>query len=224
MIAIICAMQMECDAILAHCEDIEKKVLFNKVFYEATLANKKVVIGLCGVAKVNAAMTSTILCTQYEVEAIINIGVAGGLQANENVMDMVISSEVIQHDYDTSALDGDSGKGLRVEADPQLLQLARDVLTEMSVPTHIGCVLSGDLFVTKEHLAQLLGNYPQGMCAEMEAGAIAQVAHTFGIPFIVLRSLSDVAVKEGSAMDFLEYAAIASKKSAEFALRFVQGV
>ena len=223
MIAIICAMQIECDAILKYCTNIQKNVLFSKTFYEAELAGKKVVIGLCGVAKVNAAITTTILCAHYDIQAILNIGVAGGLKENENVMDLVISDQVVQHDYDTTALDGEAGKGIWVKADQDLLALAIKVLEPMDVTYHVGCVASGDLFVTKQHLEKILHDFPDAICAEMEAGAIAQTADSFHIPFIVLRSLSDVAVKEKSAMDFMEYVQIASQKSAEFTYRFVEG-
>lgn len=224
MIAIICAMQVECEAILRHCSDVIKKEKFHHVFYEAKLAQQPVVIGLCGVAKVNAAITTTLLCTEYPIDVILNIGVAGGLKENENVKDLVISTSVVQHDYDTSALDGEEGKGLFVEVEERLVALAEKVLNQLQVPYHKGCIASGDLFVTKKHLNQLLTDYPQAICAEMEAGAIAQTAHSFQVPFIILRSLSDVAVKENSAIDFCTYVQEASVISAAFAVKFVEGL
>lgn len=216
MIAIISAMQVENDAILALCKDVKEKVISNRKFYEATLSGEKVVCCLSGVGKVNAAITTTLLIEHFPVDYILNIGTAGGLKVEENVLDCVISTKVVEHDYDTSHLDGLDGKGLWFDADPLLVNITKDVATEMNIPYHVGLVASGDQFITKQTSQTILSFYTDAMCAEMEAGSIGHVASNYGVPFVVIRSLSDIAVKEFNNMEFGEYCAKASVRSAIF--------
>ena len=216
MIAIISAMPVENNAILALCKDVKEKVISNRKFYEATLADEKVVCCLSGVGKVNAAITTTLLIEHFPVDYILNIGTAGGLQMNEEVLDCVISTQVVEHDYDTSALDGKDGLGLWFDADPLLINITRDVATEMEIPHHVGLVATGDQFITKETCKTILSKFPESTCAEMEAGSIAHVASNYGVPFVVIRSLSDIAVKDFNGMEFGEYCAKASVRSAIF--------
>lgn len=225
MIGIICAMKIEKDSILEHLENVKEKEISYKKFYEAEYHGQSVVVCLCGVAKVNAAMTTTLLCEHYQPDAILNVGVAGGLVDTENVMDLVVSSKVVQHDYDVSLLDGEEGKGIYSPVSETLLEKAKNVLDELKLPYHVGLVASGDIFVAAdEDVKKILTNYPEAICAEMEAGAIGQVAHIFGIDYVMLRSLSDVATKEKSEMDFMEFAKIASKRAALFCIKMIEAI
>lgn len=222
MIAIIAAMQKEIDEMLLLCEKAEEKQLVNTIVYEAELAGKAVVLCLSGVGKVNAAISTTILAQHYALDAILNIGTAGGLKADEHVLDVVISDRVVQHDFDTSGIDGDSGYGLFYEADKVLLEKTRKVLAELAIPNHVGMVATGDQFIHEDaQINRILELYPDSICAEMEAGGIAQAAAYYNVPFIVLRSLSDVAVNDDSPMDFMKYVSIASRRSAEFTKQIV---
>lgn len=222
MIAIIAAMQKEIDEMLSLCEKAEEKRLVNTTVYEAKLAGKDVVLCLSGVGKVNAAISTTILAQHYSLEAILNIGTAGGLKADEHVLDVVISNRVVQHDFDTSGIDGDSGYGLFYDADKDLLDKTRKVLDELAIPNHVGMVATGDQFIHEDaQIDRILKLYPDCICAEMEAGGIAQAAAYYKVPFIVLRSLSDVAVNDDSPMDFMNYVSIASRRSAEFTKQIV---
>lgn len=222
MIAIIAAMQKEIDEMLSLCEKAEEKQLVNTTVYEAELAGKAVVLCLSGVGKVNAAISTTILAQHYALDAILNIGTAGGLKADEHVLDVVISDRVVQHDFDTSGIDGDSGYGLFYDADKVLLEKTRKVLDELAIPNHVGMVATGDQFIHEDaQINRILALYPDSICAEMEAGGIAQAAAYYNVPFIVLRSLSDVAVNDDSPMDFMKYVSIASRRSAEFTKQIV---
>ena len=109
MIGIIAAMQKEIDEMLLLCEHVQEKQVVHTTVYEAELAGKKVVLCLSGVGKVNAAIAATVLAAHYPLKALLNIGTAGGLKASEHVLDVVISDRVVQHDFDTSGIDGESG-------------------------------------------------------------------------------------------------------------------
>lgn len=222
MIGIVAAMQKEIDEMLLLCEEVSQKQVVNTTVYEACLAGKEVVLCLSGVGKGNAAIATTILTLHYPLEAILNIGTAGGLRADEHVLDVVVSNQVVQHDFDTSGIDGECGYGLFYEADQRLLAITTEVLSEMDIPHHIGLVATGDQFIHETaQIERILSLYPQSICAEMEAGGVAQAVAYAKIPFIVLRSLSDVAVNDDSAMDFMKYVSIASKRSAEFTKQIV---
>lgn len=216
MIGIINAMEIENNSVLSLCTDIKEKTISGKKFYEATLAGERVVCCLSGVAKVNAAISTTLLLEHFPVDYILNTGAAGGLKDNENVLDCVISTQVVEHDFDTSPLDGKEGLGLFYNADPKLVKLAKEVVEEMKVPYHTGLIATGDQFITSESCKRILELFPESMCAEMEAGSIAHVASHYGVPFVIIRSLSDIAVKEGNNMAFNEYVEKAAKRSAEF--------
>lgn len=217
MIAIISAMSIENDAILALCKDISEINIANRKFYRATLSNQQVVCCLSGVGKVNAAITTTLLLEHFPIDVILNIGTAGGLKKEEQVLDCVISTCVVEHDYDTSLLDGDKGKGCFFEADQRIVNIVKSVAEEMHIPYHIGLIASGDQFVAdKKQISRILDAFPQSLCSEMEAAGIAKTAQNYGVPFVVIRSLSDIAVHEGNEMDFVEYAKTASERSAHF--------
>ena len=161
-------------------------------------------------------MSTTILLEHYPVEQIVNIGTAGGLKENENILDAVLSERVVQHDFDTSPIDGEAGIGLYYDADPKLLAICEAALKDLDVTVHKGLVASGDQFIAGEATKNLCDKFPDAMCAEMEAGAIAQVSAHYQVPFVILRSLSDVACKPDSHMDFQEYVKHASERSAMF--------
>lgn len=215
MIAVIAAMDSEVSAIVSKM-NAEAKKIHGIEFYEGTLENKDVVVMKSGVGKGNAAMSTTILLEHYPVEQIVNIGTAGGLKENENILDAVLSERVVQHDFDTSPIDGEAGIGLYYDADPKLLAICEAALKDLDVTVHKGLVASGDQFIAGEATKNLCDKFPDAMCAEMEAGAIAQVSTHYQVPFVILRSLSDVACKPDSHMDFQEYVKHASERSAMF--------
>lgn len=215
MIGIIAAMPIERDAILAKMQKVEEQCISQISMFTGELSNKKVVLMLSGVGKGNAAMSTTILLEHFEIDAIINVGTAGGLLHEQKVLDVVISKQVVQHDFDTSGLDGKDGIGLFYEADPKLISDCKSVLSSHDYQTFTGLIASGDQFIYEENkIVNLLENFPATMCVEMEAGAIAQVCTHYQVPFVILRSLSDIACKEKSEMDFMEYAKKASARSA----------
>lgn len=223
MIAVIAAMRAEVDALIALMQDVHEQKKDGVLFWEGTLADKPVVLMLSGVGKGNAALSTTLLLKNYDVEQLVNIGTAGGLKSDEDVLDLIISACVVQHDFDTSALDGKEGTGLYFTADASLKSLCEKVCDQQHVSYHVGMIASGDQFVSDPMLVtSLLNKFPDALCAEMEAGAIAQVCTHFEIPFVVLRSLSDIAVKDDNHLDFMTYVQHASKRSAALCLEMVK--
>lgn len=227
MIGIIGAMEEEVNALLLKTEILNKKVILDCIFYEGQIDNKDVVIMQGGIGKVNAAICTTLLLTNYEIEYVINIGSAGGLIEYENVGDVVISSHVAYHDLDLSAFGRQIGElpdiPRLIPANQNLINQAKDILNRLNVHENIGLIVSGDQFISQEEQVHKIKDvFPDALCSEMEAAAIGHVCYKFKTPFIITRSLSDVYGKGESTMQFDEYLKIASENSAKLCVELIK--
>lgn len=221
MIGIVAAMEAEIAAILRAArdsEDIRTEQVAGRTLHYATLAERPVIVALSGVGKVAAAATAAILAER--VEAMIMVGSSGGLAEGVNIGDVVIATELIQHDMDARPLwDRWMSPSLgmtRVPADPRLSDAltlaATQVCAEhrpdlaalgLDIPdVHRGLIASGDTFVgTTEASNRLRAELPDVLTVEMEGAALAQVCFLAGIPFAVARTVSDRADHD-AALDF----------------------
>lgn len=223
MIAIIGAMEIEVEALKKRLDVYEEKMLHGIKIMQGEVHEQSLVVALSGVGKVSAAMCTTMLLTAFDIEYVINIGTAGGLNSKQKVLDLVIANDIVQHDFDTTGLDGEAGRGVYAHSDPQLIQRALPLLEMKRHQVWLGTVASGDTFVyNEEQVAYLKKHFKDLVACEMEAGAIADVCNHFDIPCIILRSLSDNACCPNSEMDFLSYAALASERSAQFCVDFIE--
>lgn len=223
MIAIVAAMAEEVHALLEWMEAPVARRRDEIDFWEGLIKGQAVVLMRSGVGKVNAAMSATLLMKHYHPDALINIGTAGGLCEDEQVLDLVIGKAMVQYDYDTSYLDGKEGIGLHFMADEALCRLCETICDAMQERYHSGLIASGDQFVGREdQIHSLLERFPNAKCAEMESGAIAQICTHFHVPFAIVRSLSDIAFQEKSNLSFLEYVTRASKRSAQICATFIE--
>ena len=182
----------------------------------ALAKDKEVVIVQSGIGKVNMALCTQILADRFDVKAVINTGVAGGLYKDIEIGDIVISKDAVQHDVDATVFGYKVGEIPRMdtsyfEADKDLIELAKKTCDEVNPDIHsyVGRVVSGDQFISDNKKKHYLINEFDGYCAEMEGAAMAQAAHLNQIPFIILRAISDKADQEaaGSYEEF-EKAAI----------------
>lgn len=218
MIGCIAAMPSELKAITERMEDKHEDHIAKMVFVRGKLEGLDTVAVLSGVGKVAAAMAATLICYLYKPKALIHVGVAGGLKEDQKVMDLVISDEIFQADFDTTPIDGPEGLGKVFYTNSKLSAAAVDAAKRMDIPWSIGAVASQDLFMSREEdFKKLMANFPNSACSEMEGGAVAQVAYDFDVPFIVLRTLSDVVHHNDNPMEFSEF----EKKSADLAGRFL---
>lgn len=227
MIAIIGAMQPEVDEILKLCQNIEERVIHGNKFYTAVCSSTEVVIALSGVAKVAAAMTTTCLLENFDIKGVINIGTAGGLCAKQQVLDVVVSTEIAHHDIDITpfGVKREFGSRFSYKADQRFI----DAVTAMVKPDDfniwIGPMVSGDQFIhRKEQVDDILAHFPMAYCVEMEAAAIAQVCSHYHIPFVVIRSLSDITVKDDNHLSFEAYLSFASKRSAMWVEKAIDAI
>lgn len=198
-------------------ETIEKASL---KFYKGEIENKDIVVVRCGIGKVNSALCAQILISEFCVDAIINTGVAGALNCELDVFDIVISTDAIQYDFDTTVFGHKKGEIPRMDtsifaADERLVNLAYESSKE-EVKTHKivkGRIVTGDKFISSKELKDELVDEFDAYCGEMEGASIAHVCHVNKTPFVIIRAMSDKA--DGSAdvtyEEFVKDAAINSK-------------
>lgn len=174
-------------------------------FYEGTLKGVPAVVVHCGIGKVNAAMCTQILADVFSVSRIINTGIAGSLNNDINIGDIVVSTEAIQHDFDATGFGYELGVIPRMEtslflADRSLADLAKAVCEEVNPDIEVfqGRIVSGDQFVSADDIKKKIEENFHGLCTEMEGAAIAQTAYLNEVPFVIIRAISDKA--DGSAM------------------------
>lgn len=186
------------------------------------LAHKEVVVCTSGVGKVNASYTTTKLLMEYDVEMVINIGSAGGLQVDQKVGDLVIANKLQYHDFDI---------GEEYLNDPRFIFYSNEKLNKILEQTihsldmtyHYGLMVSGDQFIVKTNpaFANIQSKFPKAQCTEMEATAIAHVCSRFDVPFVVMRALSDVTYENEDQMQFEEFLPLAAKNSAKICEAFI---
>ncbi|WP_297377740.1 5'-methylthioadenosine/adenosylhomocysteine nucleosidase [uncultured Helcococcus sp.] len=227
MIGIIGAMDVEVQAIKNKMHNIEEINYLDSIFYKGNIKEKEVVLCKSGVGKVNAAIITTILLYHFDIDFVINIGTSGGMIPSQETLDIVISDRVIQHDFDTSYLDGPEGLGIYSQSDKSLGDKIKEAFDKNHIEANIyfGDIISGDKFVGDNSLIKdLREKFPQAIACEMEAGAVGQACEKFSIPFVVIRSLSDIVDKDNSENDFLKNVEITSKRSADMVESFIENL
>lgn len=190
-------MEEEINAIKEYLTVTKETKIYELTFIEGLISDKECVIVEGGVGKVNAARTAQILIDNFKIDYLLNVGVAGGIDESLNVGDIVIGQRLVQHDFDITAFDHKKGYipniGDYINADEELVKLATKVITSTE-NTHVktGTIASGDIFITDQNISKEINKEFDALCVEMEGASIAQVAKLCNIPFLILRSISDV--------------------------------
>ncbi|PSL45076.1 adenosylhomocysteine nucleosidase [Salsuginibacillus halophilus] len=224
-IAIIGAMEEEVELLYSQMEEVTETNRAGSSFYEGRLKGKDVVLLRSGIGKVNAALSTTLLLEKYAPSAVINTGSAGGFNQALSVGDIVISDEVRYNDVDATAFGYAYGQVPQMPeaylSDSGLVQVAKEAAAESGLTAGSGLILSGDSFMSDENrIAEIREKFEDPQCAEMEAGAIAQVCYRFETPFVVTRALSDIAGGEAS-VSFQSFLEKAAKESADLVMQML---
>lgn len=218
MIAIIAAMSQEVEAIIDRMKEVKKQDYYQTLFYSGILGNYPVVVMQSGVAKVAAAMSTTQLFEHFDVEGVINIGTAGGLMNNQNVLDIVISTHVAFHDLEVPGESWEksfTNERFCYASDPYYVEKLKEIVSESKDTVWVGPMVTGDCFVcTRPQVMGIKKYFPEALCAEMEAASIASVCQYYQKPFVVIRSLSDVPGQDKIELTFDKYLQRASARSA----------
>ncbi len=220
-IGIIGAMDVEVRELQAKVKQAKITKKAGLEFYEGSIGDTDVVIVKCGIGKVNAGICVQILVDVFGVTHVLNTGIAGSLKNEINVGDLVISTEAAYHDMDVRvfgyALGEVPGIGVaRFPADEKLRMAAVKAVKEAAPDIQVfeGAVVSGDQFIgSGEQKQTIISNFPDAFCTEMEGSAIAHAAYANGIPFVVVRAISDKA-DDSSPVTYEEFEAKAAQDCA----------
>ncbi|MGN0374046.1 MAG: 5'-methylthioadenosine/adenosylhomocysteine nucleosidase [Butyrivibrio sp.] len=211
MIGIIGAMDEEVSQLVHKMTDVNKTELAGMTFNRGIFAGSETVVVRSGIGKVNAAVCTQILATYFHVDMVINTGVAGSLKKEINIGDIVISTDALQHDMDATGFGYEPGiiprmKTSVFKADEALVDMAAKACEEAvpEIGVFRGRIVSGDKFITDSGDKEKLIKQFQAFCTEMEGAAIAQTAYLNGIPFIIIRAISDKA-DDSATMDYGEF-------------------
>lgn len=217
-IGVIVAEIKELEAIKEIMKNVEEIKIYNLEIFKGEIGNRKYILARSGVGKVNAARTTQILIDKFNIEYIINTGSAGALNDYLEIGDIVIGKELIQHDFDVTAFGREKGyipeTGKVFKSNEDIIKKCEDIAIN-NIKIVKGIITSGDIFCTDIKMKEKIRQKFKSDCTEMEGAAIAQVCYLNEIPFIVIRSISDIP-NGNNEIDFNEYLEFASKNCAEF--------
>ena len=230
IIGIIGAMEEEVELLK---EKMTDTVIIEKAgmkFVKGTLKGQTAVVVRSGIGKVNAGICTQILADEFQVEAVINTGIAGSLKAEINIGDIVLSTDTMQHDVDAREFGYPAGQIPRMDtlafpADEELRKLAKEVCEEVNPDIQVfeGRIASGDQFVADQEVKDFIVSEFGAYAVEMEGAAIAQAAVLNHIPFLVIRAISDKA--DGSAhVDYPAFEKLAIQHSVKLTRRILRNI
>ena len=225
-IGIIGAMEVEVARLK---QDMEIRREIRKAgmeFCEGILMGQPAVVVRSGIGKVNAAVCTQILVDEFAVDAVINTGIAGSLNAQIDIGDIVISTDVLHHDMDAVNFGYAPGQIPQMdvfsfEADAGLADLAEKVCRKVNPEIKVfrGRVVSGDQFVADKAVKERISGLFQGFCTEMEGAAIAQASYLNEVPFVIIRAISDKA-DDSATEDYPTF----ERKAVEHSVKLVEGL
>ncbi len=225
-IGILGAMDQEVALLKSSLSQCQTHTWKHLTFYTGVLHDVDVVLVKCGIGKVAAAVATTALIDQFTPDYVVNTGSAGGFDTDLDIGDLVIGEKVIHHDANLThfgyALGQMAGMPAHYASDETLIAAAEQAAARLTdINCKRGLICTGDAFIGSDEAAALLREqFPEMKAAEMEGSAIGQTCHMLNVPFLVIRSLSDIAGKT-SSVSFNEYLEVAAKHSAELVMDMI---
>lgn len=226
-IGILGAMDQEIALLKQRLTDLKVSQIAHLTFYTGQLHGVDVVLVKCGIGKVAAAVATTILVENFKPNYVVNTGSAGGFDTELNIGDLVIATHTQHHDVDIThfgyELGQSAGMPLSFECNLDLIKAAEIAAEKLAkVTTKRGLVCTGDSFIGSDDAAARLRElFPLMSAVEMEGVAIGQTCHLLNTPFLVIRSLSDIAGKS-STMSFNAYLEQAAEHSAMLVMGMIE--
>ncbi len=199
-------------------------------FYDGLLLGKPVTVVRSGIGKVNAACCTQILADLFSVDAVINTGIAGSLDASIDIGDIVLCTDALQHDVDAAAFGYPLGMIPRMPvsafpADASLRALAKDLCQKVNPDIHVheGRIVTGDQFIADKEKKEFLVKEFEGKCAEMEGAAIAHASYNNALPFLIIRAISDKA-DNSAQMDYPAFEREAIRHTVKLMLALIEAL
>lgn len=239
MIGIIGALDIELKGFIDKMDNSKEKVISKIKFTYGKINNKECVVAQCGVGKVNAAMCAQTMILSFAPKCIINSGVAGALSPKLSIGDIVISTDVIQHDIDLIEEEDVEANGFvlprgtiefpdekvkSIPASKTLISLLEDSCSSFeNIHALTGTVATGEQFISSKAKRLEINQFCNALACEMEGGAIGQVCYRNDIDFVVLRSISDC-INSNDYMDFLEFKDMAADNAIKVICKMIESL
>ncbi len=228
MFGFICALSVEVEGIVKLMENTEKTTVAKITYHKGEIYGKEVVCCECGIGKVNAAMSTQIMIDLYHPDVIINSGIAGSLSGDIRIGDIVVSDDCVQHDMDGTEMGDPLGQ---VQFNDELRtyfpadKATADRLFEAcktidGINVFRGRIASGDVFISSRDRRQKVADHFGAIACEMEGAAVGTVCYRNGVPFAILRSISDD-WNNNELMDFMKFRALAAERSIRVIAEFI---
>jgi len=223
-IAILGAMVEEIEPLIETFEVSEVVEYAQNKFYIAKYKNLELVIAYSKIGKVFASLTASMLIEKFKCEKLLFSGVAGAVNPNLAIGDLVVANKLSQHDLDITAFGHPFGfvpeGAVFTEADRGLIEIAKDVAKEKKIELKEGIIATGDQFVANEERKNWIGETFKADALEMEGASVAVVCKALNIPFFILRAISDSADMKAD-FDFDEFLKSSAKNSADFIIKML---
>ena len=224
-IGIIGAMKIEVEKLCSMAENVKKEKVGGIEFNVGDLCGHQVIIAVCGVGKVFAAMCAQAMILNYSPDAIINTGVAGALASELRVGDVAVAENVVQHDMDTSPIGDPVGlisgiNMVQIPADEKISSALKKTALDLGMTCLSGTIASGDQFIADKAKKAYIKDTFSAIACEMEGAAIGQVCFVNGTPFGILRSISDNG-DESAGMSYDKFIGVAVENSVKILTEFL---
>ena len=223
-IAIMGAMREEIEPLLEFFGKYKSTDYAGNTYYETEYKNLQIVLAYSKIGKVNSAITASVMCEKFKAEKLLFSGVAGAVNPSLKVGDLIIADKLVQHDVDITAFGHPWGfipeSGDFVSSDSALNELAKKVASTLGIPLMIGSIATGDQFVASEDKKNWIQTTYKADALEMEGASVARVCECFGVPFMVLRAISDAADMD-AGFSFDEFLVSSAKTSAKFLIQML---
>lgn len=226
MIGIIGAMGVEIRALAEILENKKTETISGIEFMQGTIHDKEVVLAVCGIGKVFAAICAQTMILKYNPDVIINTGVAGTLTDKLSINDIAIADSVVQHDMDTSPLGDPVGllsgiNVVKIPADEKTYKKIASCVEKININYIIGTIASGDQFLASNEVKERIVKNFGAIAGEMEGGSIGHVCYVNKKPFCVIRAISDCADGSG-AENYMEFLDTAAKCAVDVMIEFIK--
>ncbi len=230
MIGIIGAMEEEITNLKSHMEVFDVQTIAGMSFFKGAVKGTELVLVRSGIGKVNAGICTQILASVFNVDTVINTGIAGSLNAAIDIGDIVVSTSLVQYDVDARNFGYKLGEIPRMNiiefpADKELTDKTESVFAalDLGVELYKGMIATGDKFVSEDSLkAEIVNNF-HAYCVEMEGAAIAQAAMLNNIKCVVIRAISDKADNSAN-VDYRTFEAKAIENMSKISLALVDSL
>lgn len=223
-IAIMGAMPEEIAPILEKLGSYKTIEYAGNRYYEATYRDVDLVVAYSKIGKVFSALTATTMIEHFGADRLLFSGVAGAISPTLKVGDLIVATKLSQHDLDITAFGHPYGYvpegAVFVEADKQMIELSKKVASEMLKNVQEGIIATGDQFVANEERKSWIGTTFGADALEMEGGSVAVVCDALGVPFFILRAISDAADMDAS-FSFDAFLESSAQESATFIMKMV---